>query len=97
MAAWNILQKVFGFAYWFDQFGSCFAFDSNTVGNVSCVRDLGMLTDSNLSSAEHIVIYSLKPMLVRALLSPRKLSRGIMESPAYVCLFVCLFVCYHDN
>ena len=29
-------------------------------------------------------------------LSPRKLSRGIMESPAYVCLsgglFVCLFV-----
>ena len=30
-------------------------------------------------------------------LSPRKLSRGIMESPAYVCLSVCLFVCYHDN
>ena len=27
------------------------------------------------------------------LLSPRKLSRGIMESPAYVCLSVC----YHDN
>ena len=30
-------------------------------------------------------------------LSPRKLSRGIMESLAYVCLSVCLFVCYHDN
>ena len=27
------------------------------------------------------------------LLSPRKLSRGIMESPAYVCLFVRLSVC----
>ena len=27
------------------------------------------------------------------LLSPRKLSRRIMESPAYVCLFVCLSVC----
>jgi len=26
------------------------------------------------------------------LLSPRKLSRGIMESPAYVCLSVCLSV-----
>ena len=24
--------------------------------------------------------------------SPRKLSRGIMESPALVCVFVCLFV-----
>ena len=30
-------------------------------------------------------------------LSPRKLSRRIMESPAYVCLSVCLSVCYHDN
>jgi len=37
------------------------------------------------------------PLLQFNLLSPRKLSRGIMESPAYVCLFVCLFVCYHDN
>jgi len=26
-------------------------------------------------------------------LSPRKLSRGIMESPAYVCLSVCLSLC----
>jgi len=31
------------------------------------------------------------------LLSPRKLSRGIMESPALVCLSGCLSVCYHDN
>ena len=29
------------------------------------------------------------------LLSPRK--RGIMESPALVCLSVCLSVCYHNN
>lgn len=31
-----------------------FAFGSNTVANVSCVRDLGVLIDSNLSFAEHI-------------------------------------------
>jgi len=31
-----------------------FAFGSNTVVNVSCVRDLGMFIDSNLSFAEHI-------------------------------------------
>jgi len=54
MAAWNILQKVFCFAYWFSQFGSCFACGSNIVANVSCVRDLSVLTDSNLSFAEHI-------------------------------------------
>ena len=54
MAAWNILQKMFCFAYWFSQFGSCFACGSNIVANVSCVRDLGVLTDSNLSFAEHI-------------------------------------------
>jgi len=29
-------------------------------------------------------------------LSPQKLLRGIMESPAYG-TFVCLSVCYHDN
>jgi len=29
-------------------------------------------------------------LLCVGLLSPRKLSRAIMESPAYVCLFVCL-------
>ena len=27
---------------------------SNTVANVSCVKDLGVLIDSNLSFAEHI-------------------------------------------
>jgi len=31
-----------------------FAFGSNTVANVSCVRDLGVLIDSNLSFVEHI-------------------------------------------
>jgi len=31
-----------------------FTFGSNTVSNVSCVRDLGVLIDSNLSFAEHI-------------------------------------------
>ena len=31
-------------------------------------------------------------IIFRLLLSPRKLSRGIMESPALVCLSVCLFV-----
>jgi len=31
-----------------------FAFGSNTVPNASCVRDLGVLIDSNLSFVEHI-------------------------------------------
>ena len=31
-----------------------FAFVSNTIANVSCVRDLGVLIDSNLSFADHI-------------------------------------------
>ena len=55
MAAWNILQKVFCFAYWFSQFVAYHVFaGSNTVANVSCVRGLGVLIDSNLSFAEHI-------------------------------------------
>ena len=31
-----------------------FAFGSNTVAKASCVRDLGVLIDSNLSFVEHI-------------------------------------------
>jgi len=31
-----------------------FTFGSNTVPNVNCVRDLGVLIDSNLSFADHI-------------------------------------------
>ena len=30
-----------------------FVFGSNTVANVNCVRDLGVLVDSNLSFAEN--------------------------------------------
>jgi len=35
-------------------FDHVFAFGSSTVPNVICVRDLGVLIDSNLSFAEHI-------------------------------------------
>ena len=44
-----------------------------------------------------LCLNSMSLSYVYVLLSRRNLSRGIMESPAYVCLSVCLSVCYHDN
>jgi len=40
-----------------------FAFGSNTIANVSCVRDLGVLIDSNLSFADHITGCAVAPAL----------------------------------
>jgi len=55
MAAWNILQKkCSALPIGSLIFDHVFAFSSNTVANVSCVRDLDVLIDSNLSFAEHI-------------------------------------------
>jgi len=54
MAAWNILQKVFCFAYWFSQFGSCF-FHLGLIQLLTLtVLEIGVLIDRNLSFAEHI-------------------------------------------
>jgi len=53
---------------------------------------VGFLLIASECLADVIIRYFVAVKYTESLLSPRKLSQGIMESPAYVCLSICLSV-----